>query len=159
MHTDLGDGTGVGLCELKIGPHGLGSLKEERDRCILGKGFLLRKLFEVWQCQWWHRKLVFALDVQPGAARYQEFEPGAGGQEGGQLRGCWQDLLKVVEHEQQVLVLERGFQQVQGRLGTGLFESKGPSDGRNDQLWVTDGGKGDEVDAIDKIITQIGRYL
>ena len=65
----------------------------------------------------------------------------AGGQEIGQLRSGWQNLLKVVEHEQQVFVVERGFQKVQERLGIGLFDIKSTSDDGHDQVGVTDGGK------------------
>jgi hypothetical protein len=47
------------------------------------------------------------------------------------VRGCEQDPLEVLEEEQEMLVMQKGFQEVHERSSTGLFDAKGLSDGGN----------------------------
>ena len=63
MHTDLGDGTGVGGSQLEVVPGSLRTLQEEGHCRILGEGFAPWKMGEIGQRQWRDGKLVFPTDV------------------------------------------------------------------------------------------------
>ena len=64
------------------------------------------------------------------------------------------DLLKVVEQQQQALVLQNQFHQIEQWEPFELFDRKLLGDGGQEQVRVTDGGKGDERDPIDEVLGQ-----
>ncbi len=128
---DFGDGTSVGRGHLERGLDCPGALEEEGNGGIVRQGIYGRKLFQIGERQWRNGKLVFALDVQHGTAGDQHFQLRARGQQVGQVRGCWQNLLEIVEDEQQVLVFQEGFQQVQQGARSALFEVERLGDARD----------------------------
>src|SRR5215470_15911042 len=71
-------------------------------------------------------------------------------------QGCCSDyLLKVVEHQQELLVLQVIFQEIQERSVTHFSECQSLSDGGNNQSVVADGSEWDEIDPIGKAIEQV----
>ena len=102
---------------------------------------------------------MFAIQVQCSAAGDQQLEVRADLQEFRKLRCCHHHLLEVVEHEQQVLVSQEGFEEVQQGLCCGLFEVEGLGDGGDDQIRITDGGQRDEGDTIRKVVEEVGGDL
>ena len=55
-----------------------------------------------------------------------------------QLWGCWQELLEVIDHEQQVFVFQEGFEYVHERQRSALLDFERLCDGGNDQRRVVD---------------------
>jgi hypothetical protein len=102
---------------------------------------------------------VFASKVEGGTTGYQDGEVWATGQQVGQVWSGWQDLLEVVEQEQQVFGMERGFEQIEQGPRCGLFEIEGSGDGGDDQSGVTDGSERNKGDAIRKISEQLSGDL
>src|SRR6266566_8960651 len=139
--TNLGDGTSIGASHLERRFDGLGALEKEGDGGRVGEDLRSRKLCEVRERQGWDRKFMFALDMQGGATGDQELESRTEGQQVRQVWGCWQDLLEVVEHEQQVLVHQKSFEQVQQGSRSALFDAECLSDGGNEQFGIADGSK------------------
>src|SRR5262249_1755362 len=132
---------GVSRGELEGGFRGLGALEKEGDGGRVGEDLRSGKLCEVRERQGWDGKFLFALDMQGGAAGHQELEVRTEGQEVRQLWGCWQELLEVIEHEQQVLVHQKSCEQVLQRSRSALFDAECLSDGGNDQVGIADGSK------------------
>src|SRR5207248_2287859 len=90
---------------------------------------------------------------------HEDGEVWATGQQVGQVRGGWQDLLEIVEQEQHVFITERGFEQIEQGPRCSLFEIEGLGDGGDDQGGVAEGGERNEVDAIGKVSEQVGGDL
>ena len=53
-----------------------------------------------------HRELVLAGEVQSGPAGYQDGEAGTGCEQISKLRGSLNDLLKVVQQQEQMLIAQ-----------------------------------------------------
>src|SRR5260221_14163489 len=102
---------------------------------------------------------MFTAYMQRSTAGNQDLEVGANREQFRKPR-CWHHhLFKVVEQQQQVLVSQICFQEVEQRFISGLFQSKFLSDGRDNKIRVTDGRQGDEANAIGEIVVHLGRYL
>src|SRR6266566_10150769 len=116
-------------------------------------------MFEIRQCQWCNRKLMFTVYMQHRAAGYQNLEVGTCCQQLRKPRCGHQHLLKVVEQQQQLLVFQVCFQEVEHRLIANLFGSKFLSDSGNDQVRIADGGQRNEADTVGEVIEQVARDL
>ncbi|HEU0020787.1 MAG TPA: hypothetical protein VFR55_03825 [Dehalococcoidia bacterium] len=68
-------------------------------------------------------------------------------------------MLKVVQQEQKILLLQVGFQLVQQGSFAGFFESQCLGGRGDDQARVAKGGQWDEADAILEYFAQLCRYL
>ncbi len=107
----------------------------------MGEDLRLKKLVKVRKRQWWDWKFVFPLDVQHGTAGDQHFQLKARGQQVGQVRGCRQNLLEIVEDKQQALVSQESFEEVQQGSGPALFDVEDLGDGGHDQIGIADGSE------------------
>ncbi len=83
--TDLGDGAGIGLGQLKGRLDGLGTLHEEAHGSDLREGLCVFELCEVRLGERRHRECIFAGEVQGSPAGYQEMQAGARDQQSSQL--------------------------------------------------------------------------
>src|SRR5437764_352906 len=90
---------------------------------------------------------------------HDDLELGTGSEQLCHLHASADHLLKVVEHEQGVLVMERGFQQIQTRLRSALFDLESLSYGGQNEGGLTDGSQVHEVHPIGEHIAQVCRYL
>ena len=97
---------------------------------------------------------MFTTDVQHGTAGHQDFEVRTSRQQIRQLRGCRHEVLKVVQQQQEMLVLQRGFQEGEQRLTSCLFDPEFLGNGGNDQLGITDGSECNEASAVGKLLAQ-----
>ncbi len=68
-------------------------------------------------------------------------------------------MLEVVEHEQQVLVLQESFQLLQRGLRPVALQSECSGHGGKDQCGIVDGGQGDEADPVGEVILHLARDL
>src|SRR5437763_84536 len=94
--------------------------------------------------------------MQHGSAGHEDRELRAEREEVFDLWSGGHDLLKVVEQQQQALVSQKLVHQIEQEEPFTLFERKMLGDGWQEQVRVTDGSKGDEVDPICEIIGQGG---
>src|SRR5216683_6102285 len=139
--TDLDDSTRIAGIQLKIWLDCLGALEEEGNGGIVGEELRSRKLCEVRKRQGWDGTFVFPLDVQGGTAGHEDAQVGATGQQVRQVWGRWQDLLEVVEQEQQALVSQEGFEEVQQGSRSAIFDAERLGDGGHNQAVVADGSE------------------
>ena len=68
-------------------------------------------------------------------------------------------LLKVVEHQQELMVLQGVCQEIQERSVTHFSERQGLSDGGYNQSMLADGSEWNEIDPIDKAIEQLSGHV
>ncbi len=102
MNVRFGDG--------EIWLHRQGPLQEKGERCILQKLLTLDRLQACGKCQWRNRKLMFSLEVQIGAARYQDLQIGTGEQQCCEVWRGLHHLLKIIEDQQELFLFEIGLQ-------------------------------------------------
>ena len=74
------------------------------DHAIVRQGFTVRQMLWIRQRQRWHHKLAFAAHMEHLTARNQQLQARTGCQQFHQQWRCRHDLLKVVQHEQPVLL-------------------------------------------------------
>ena len=98
--TDSGDGGRIVIGGLEIRLDRDRALDEEPDCLELRKGREVRQGLEIGQRQRGHRKFLFAVDAQDGAAADQHPQARAALQQRGRDRRSGQQLLEVVEDEQ-----------------------------------------------------------
>jgi hypothetical protein len=157
--TNLSESRGVGRGHLERRLNSLGTLEEEGNGGIVRQGIYGGKLFKIRERQWRNGKLVFPLDVQGGATGDQDAEVWATGQQVRQLWCRWQELLEVVEQEQQVLVSQKCFEEVQQGSRSTLFEVERLGDGGHNQVGAADRSERDKGDTVSEIIKQVGGDL
>ena len=85
------------------------------------------------------------------AARRDEPQVGAGGEELGERRGRFEELLEVVEHEQHPPVADV--------LGRRALSAEGGADRREDELGVVEGLQADPPDAVLVLVRDLGPGL
>ncbi len=68
---------------------------------------------------------AFAAHMEDFTTRHQQLQVRTGGQQIHQQRSGYHDLLKVVEHEQQVLLPQHRLQLLPRRLRAALLQSEG----------------------------------
>src|SRR2546422_11565835 len=108
----------------------------------------------VGQRQWWDRESPFGTQAQHFTAGHEHPQFGTGLQQFSNQWRCSDQLLKVVEQEQNLLIPQRGLQQVEQRPGAGLSNAQRLSNGKNDEIGIDDGSQWDEVDTISKVLQQ-----
>src|SRR3989442_1559990 len=112
---DLGYSSRVVLRKDKSGLHGLRTLNEKGDRRVV------QKLLMCWQMEWIgqgerrHRKLVFPLHVQDRSAGHQNRDGGTGQEQFNQRGRSCEDLLKIIQQQQEVLVTQERFERLEER--------------------------------------------
>ena len=72
----------------------------------------------------WDRDVVFAIDTQQRPARHQDLEPASARQQLGDQRRGLEHLLEVVEHQQEVPVVQEALQGVEERAVAGLAKAE-----------------------------------
>ncbi len=107
-----------------------------------------------WEGEWWHREGLLPRDLQPYAAGDEHGEPGTGGQERGHQRSGLDHLLKVVQDEQEVTVLQGDSKEVGQWLVTSGTHPQNPSECREDEVGVSDRGEGNQDHPIGKAACQ-----
>ena len=141
---DLRDERGVRRRQLERAACGPGALDEEQ----LGRTEVERR----------HQQLVLAGDVQRRAARDEQVQLRRRGQQPGDVAGCVEQLLEVVEHEQQRPVGQRARERLDVVACSGR-EPEGLRNGRQDELRVDDRPERYEVGAAGELRLQIARNL
>src|SRR6266516_946328 len=102
---------------------------------------------------------MFALNMQDSTTTHEHFQLRARGQEVGQVWGCREDLLEIVEDEQQVLTTKRDFEQIEEGLSYRFFESERLRDAGHDQAGIADGSERDEKDTIGEVGEEVSGDL
>src|SRR5947209_168422 len=153
-HTQLGNCSCIGCRELKAGELAACPLHEESHGRRLGDALGSQVLGEIRQGKGSNGKELFGLQMQYRSARHQDRELRAEREEVLDLWRGGHDLLKVVQQQQQTLVLQKQFQEVEQWEPFELFDRKVLGDGGQEQVRVTDGGKWDEKDPIDEVSGQ-----
>ena len=120
-------------------------LGDVRRRQVLG---------EIRQGERSHGKDLFGLQMQHRSACHQDGELRAESEEMLELWRGGHDLLKVVKQQQQAFVLQNQLHQLEQWEPFALVDRKLLGDGGQEQVRVTDGGKGDERDPIDEVLGQ-----
>src|SRR6266705_2708290 len=159
MDTDLGDGASIDRGDLEHRFGSVSALEKEGDGDRVGQDLQIRKLVQIRKRQGWDGELVFALDMQCAATRDQHLQLRAKGEEFGQPGGCRHYLLEVIKEEQQVLVSQEGFEEVQQGLRFALFDLKCLGDGGKKQIGVADGSEQNEGDAVSELVEQVSGDL
>src|SRR5207248_9553816 len=121
--------------------------------------FALWQVGEIGQRQWRDGKLVFPTEVEHRTTGHQDFKMGAIGQQVRKSRCRCQYLLEVVEEQQQSLVLQRRFQEVEQWLLVGFVQSEHLGKRRDDQVRNANGSQRDEADAVGTRVKQVSRHL
>src|SRR2546426_1011062 len=92
--------------------------------------------------------------MQHCPARHQDRERRAEREEVLDLRSGSHNLLKVVEQQQQALVVQEQLHQIEQWESLTLFDLHVLDDGGQEQVRVADGGEWDERDPIDEVLGQ-----
>ena len=102
---------------------------------------------------------MFAVDAQECPAGDQHLEERCRRQQVTHQRCGREHLLKVVEHEQQVLIPEIAFETLGQRLASDFLDPKRLRDGSDHQVGLRDGRQLDEKDAVGEVGLQVTGYL
>src|SRR6266567_2776557 len=156
--TDLGDSRSIVRRHVKIRSDGLCPLDEQVHRRNVGERSAIWDALGVWECEGWDGELLFGPQAQHLAARDKEFDIWASFQQLCKQRCHCDDVFKVVQEEEPLLVVLRGLEPFQHRLRSALGEANAVSDGRNDEGRIADGSEGDKVNTIRKVVQQRLRY-
>ena len=146
--TDFSDRTGIGGSQLEVGFDRLGALDEQGYGRILPQVFQLGKVGQVRQDQRWNGEKVFARHVQHGTTGHQQLEPGTGGQQIYELGSRTHDLFKVVQQQQQLLLLQFSLQVFQQRLTSDFTETERLGNGGDNERVITDGSEVHEIRTV-----------
>src|SRR5438045_277211 len=107
------------------------------------------------ECQGRNRERIFSAKVQGLTAGDQYLEGGTRCEEIDEQRRCGHHLLKVVQDQKQLLLLQERFHKVyQGNVQL-FFQAKSHADGGHHELWVTDRCKSDEIDSISEMLADL----
>src|SRR5439155_12196629 len=157
--TDLGDCCRVVLRKDKSGLHHLRPLNEKGDRRVV------QQLLMCWQVEWIgqgerrNRKLVFPLHMQDRSAGHQDLARWTGQQQFHQRgRGC-EDLLKIIQQQQEVFVLQERFERLEERILLDIPQTEGLCNTGYDQVKGAERSKLHQADALSKYLVQIRRNL
>ncbi len=150
----LHHGVAVAVRELEVGRHGGGAVEEERDGVVV-RGVAGPDLGG-WCRQGRHDEDLLALDPERVPAGGQDAQAGCGGEQlAGQHRAGVGEVLAVVEHHQQPLVLQVGGE-VAGGVRGDLAELEGVGHGVGEQLLVVESGQLHEPDAVGEGAPHLG---
>jgi hypothetical protein len=72
-----------------------------------------------------------------------------------QVSGWFQEMFEIVEHQQQVLVLQKGLETDQRRPAGAIGDAQGVGEGRDDQFGLTYRRQGNEGDSIGDLIANL----
>ena len=109
---DRGDGACVGGVEGEVWADRASALDEEIHRGDGGQCRYGGRLGGGGQRKWRERIFVLAAQAQRRAARREDFDAGAGGEEIGDQRRRWEQVLEVVEQQEHRFVAQVMFQQL-----------------------------------------------
>src|SRR6266700_3178478 len=134
--------------QLKRGLNLLCPLEEERHGAIVSERLLVGQVLWIRQSQRLDDKLAFSPHTQYLPARHQQLQVRTGREQFQQARCCGDHGLEVVQHEQPLLLPQRGFQQLEWWAGAGALQPLGLGDGEQDQVGIVNGNERDEADSI-----------
>src|SRR5215469_1842522 len=97
--------------------------------------------------------------MQRHPTRHHDLQLRAGTEQLCHLQSGIHHLLKVVQQEQQVLLSQRRFQELEEGLSSDLFDLECLSDGRDDELNIAQERQVDEEDAINESVAQLSGHL
>jgi hypothetical protein len=129
-------------------------LNEQVHRWNVCEQSVIWEMALVWEREGRDSELVFGTQAQHLAARDQELDIRTSFQQLGKPRCHRDDVFKVVQEQEPLLVVLRGLEQFQQGLRAALHESQTVSDGRDDQVGIADGCEGDNVDPIREVVHQ-----
>src|SRR5262249_12259190 len=113
----------------------------------------------VGQQEWWDGEAMLSREVQGRTTRDQHGESRAAGQHLRYLDGSPNHLLEVIEHEQQLLRLEHGLEDVQQWARCTFLDAERLRNGGQDQRRITDGGQVDEEHTLSELLTEFCSHL
>jgi len=122
-------------------PYGLGSFTEERHR--------------VCEHEWSKPEFLLGAQAQGYAAGHQHRQTGTASQQGSDERGTVQDLLGIVEHKQEVLLVQACLHLLGGRGGSCFADPERLGDYPWNEGGIADGSQCDEDHAIDKVSSEV----
>ena len=97
--------------------------------------------------------------MQRHSTGHDHLEVWAGSEKICHLHGGTDHLLKVVQQQQEVLLVQECFQQVEQWLSCDFFDVERLGDGRHDQRGIADGSQVHEIHAIGEPVTQFCCHL
>jgi hypothetical protein len=147
----------VGHLELR--PGSPRPLDEQLHRRILGERLHRQPLFRVRQGQRRHRELLLAPQPQHRPARDQHLEARGSRQQLGHDRGSLQDLLEVVQHQQELLLIQVALQVLQRWGAPRLLQAQGVGDRGGDQTRIGEGSQIHEEHAFRELLHHVGSEL
>ena len=127
---------------------------KELDRGIVTQVHGRGQLFAFGQRQRRRDKLVLAVELEQCPAGDQDFQGGSRFQQLDEQRRGGYQVLEVVQHQQQLLVAEPGFEVMQLPLAAGVRQIQRPQDGRGQVPAVGDGGQRHKADAVGEVLAQ-----
>ena len=152
----LHHGVAVAVRELEVRRHGRGAVEEERDGVVVCR--VAGPDLGVGRRQGRHDEDLLALDAEHVPAGGEDAQAGRRGQQlAGQHRAGVGEVLAVVEHHQQPLLLQVG-REVASRIRGDLAQLEGVGHGVRQQLGVVKGGQLDEPHAVGKGAPDLGRH-
>src|SRR5436305_1404267 len=102
---------------------------------------------------------MLGLHMQHYATGHHDLELWTGSEELCHLDGGVDHVLEVVQQQQELLLSEKHFQQVEQWLLGELFDVEHVGDGRHDEPGIANGSQIDEIHPIAKQLTEIGCHL
>ncbi len=159
MHTDLGDGAGIGRGQLKGGLDGLRAQHKQTHRGLLHERLRRELLCEIGHREQRDWKLVLSGEVKGGPAGDEYAEARTGGEQRRELRCPLDHLLEVVQHEQQVPLAQRGLHLFLRGDICNFPQAECLGNGRHDAGRVADRGQRHEAGAIGEVCTHDPRDL
>jgi hypothetical protein len=130
-------------------------LEEQLHRWNVCERAIIWEALGVWESEGWDGELVFCTQTQHLSARDQELDIRAGFQQLYKRCGRRDDVFKVVQEQEPVLVALRGLEPFQQRLRSALGESNAVSDGRHHEGGIANGSEGDNVNTIREVMHQV----
>jgi hypothetical protein len=116
----------------------------------------LRKVPQLWEVrevrcgQRGDREFIFAGEVEGNPAGHQHVQTGAGDCQSHYLWGGHSHLLKVIEEQQQVFLVQKVAHVIRVGMIVSFPQTECPGNGWHDLFWIADGSKGNKTDAICK---------
>ena len=105
----------VRVGDLKVGLHRTRTVDEEGDGRVLAEGVQRRQVGGVGERQRRHRILLLTIQVQHDPACHEDLQARCGFEQVGNQRRSRDDLLKVIQHEQPLLLPQKRLERLQER--------------------------------------------
>src|SRR5689334_16849787 len=102
---------------------------------------------------------MFPPNMQSGPTAHKYLKFWAGSQKLREQRSCRCDLLKVIQHQQEVLLAKGAFELIEHRLPGAFSQTQGIGDGGSNEYGVAKSLQRDEADTSGKVLPKVSRHL